>query len=557
MLNYQITVLHPKNGIQRDGTPYFSEHYVAGQWVRFYENVPKKMGGCTLTLYGDSTIIRTLYTIPQATSFYLYMGRNPVVGGSPVVPGNIQYSIITNDGVAGVPVDRTPTDPAFVPRLNTIWVFDTASFRYAPAPYSGASTNLLFANYISLDMESQEAGPIFVGGVNNPDMTPATSPLVPVYDKNMQLVEASGGILYCAPVIVAYGNNGNITWTGIGNDVTPFDPGSPTSPGTWDTTTDVLNLTNTKIVKAANTRGSGSPTMLLWSLNSLCRATLTQTNSGLQFVNTIVQDNISIIAPNSVVNYEQQFFWIGTDQFYVYNGIVQNLPNSMNNDWFFNNVNLAQTNKIWGVAVPRYKEIWWFYVRGSTATECNATIIYNIEQNIWYDNTIDPDDVFNIHNFTRSAGVQASGQYPFPIYADNTLINNPITPTNDTYPIWTHESGINRTIGDKKFAIPSTYTTPLIDLWSSQGSTSNLINNRRIVPDFLQTGVMSVELLTKTYPNDPTTAYGPFPFDKTTPFIDFNCQGALNSFTFASNVVDGDYQAGKILYFYQKGDTLK
>jgi hypothetical protein len=566
MLNYQISVLHPKTGIQRDGTFYFSERYVDGQWVRFYENVPKKMGGCKVTLFGDNTIIRSMYVIPQATSFYLYMGRSPTMGGVPIGPGSVTYSIISNEGVATAPIDRTPlvNPDVYIPNANWVWQFDTGSFNFPTE--DSPTTNLIFASFHPMDMQ-QTAGPlgptgpfpIFVGPVNNPDGSPATSPLQPIYDTNMQLVQASGGVLYCAPAIVAYGNNGQITWTGVNAGLPYLIPGSPSAMGSWDTGTNSLNITNTKIVAAANTRGAGAPTMLLWSLNSLSRATLTSVTTGTDtvttFVNSVVQDNISIIAANAVVNYQQQFFWQGTDQFYVYNGIVQSLPNTMNNTWFYSFVNTMATDTIWSVAVPRYKEIWWFYPRGS-ATESNACIIYNIEENIWYDNTI-TTNATGIYNFTRSAGVTASGQYPYPIYADNTLVNNPVTPSMDTYAVWTHEFKVDRVIGSNTFAIPSTFTTPFIDLWTTNDGASNLINNRRLVPDFIQEGVMSVIINTQTYPNSPFVSYGPYPFDSNTEFIDFNCQGGLNSYTFSSNVVGGDYQMGKVLYFYQKGDTLK
>ena len=565
MLNYQISVLHPKNGIQRDGTVYYSQAYTDGQWVRFYENVPKKIGGCKVTLFGDANIVRTLFSIPQATSFYLYMGRSP-----PTKPGNITYSIVTNDGTASVPIDRTPIDPVFVPNPDWNWQFDVGTFEYPVTgdPLVLTSTLLIFASWHPRDMQ-QTVGtfPIFVGPVNNPDGSPATSPLIPIYYMGgTELVQASGGILYCAPTIVAYGNNGQMTWTGTGSDM-----GTPTlipqgAMASWDPN-NTINVTNTKIVAAANTRGAGAPTILLWSLNSLSRATLTSSVGSpeplITFVNSVVQDNISIIAPNSVVNYQQQFFWQGTDQYYVYNGIVQTLPNTMNNTWFYAFVNTPQTDKIWGVAVPRYKEIWWFYPRkisadqpDDTTTECNACIIYNVEQNIWYDNTI-TTDISGIHNFTRSAGIAATGQYPFPIYADNTTVNNPTSPTMDTYPIWTHEMGVDRVIGANTFAIASNFTTPLIDLWTTNPGVSNLINNRRLVPDFAQLGLMGVTINTQMYPNSPIFSFGPYAFDSTTEFVDFNCQGALNSYTFTSNAVGGNYQMGKVLYFYQKGDTLK
>lgn len=557
MRNYIIGPLHSQNGIQRDGTEYASKSYIDGQWVRFYENSPKKMNGCVATSLGDQNIVRSLYVVPQSHGINLYMGRAPVNSGVPQQAGNVQYIAIDIHGLASAPVDRTPVT-AFTPNAQYVWNFDAGTFTVADEP-----TKLIFANPVINDVSSTELGSIYVGPINNVAIppnppTPATTPLEPIYNVNNELVQGCC-ILFCAPVLVAGDQNGNITWSPTNGKLIPAG-----GAGGWDNgpNGDVLSVANTKIVKMANTRGGGSPTILLWSLNSLSRATLQQVPTGTSgvtkasFVNTVVQDNVSIMSANSVVNYEQQFFWIGTDQFYVYNGIVQTLPNNMNNDWFFLRVNLDQRSKLFGVAVPRYKEIWWFYARDN-ATENNACIIYNLELNVWYDNTIDPTQPFNIYPFTRAAGVSATGNYPYPIYSDNTLVSDPINPANQTYPIWTHEKGLDRVISNQAFAINSYFTTHYIDLWSQDGTNTNLLINWRVAVDFLQEKGMTMQVNTKMYPKSANVNTGPFPFDDSTEYIDISSQGGMCSFEFGSNVVGGTYQMGKPLYFYGKGDVLK
>ena len=56
----------------------------------------------------------------------------------------------------------------------------------------------------------------------------------------------------------------------------------------------------------------------------------------------------------------------------------------MNQNYFFDNLNYAQREKIWVSKVPRFGEVWWFYPRGN-ATECTDAIIYNVRENTWYD----------------------------------------------------------------------------------------------------------------------------------------------------------------------------
>ncbi len=543
MRNYLIGVLSSKNGIQRDGTPYFSQSYIDGQWVRFYEDVPKKMGGVQLTSFGNRTIARSLFSYPNSVSgIDLYVGRDAISATR-----SIEYIPISLQGVASSPINRTPL--TLTPSGNpSIWNFDAGNYIY---PTLGDPlTNLIFAQRSVNDISSLEEGPIYVGPLED------NSPLVQVFYTTGQPVLASGGILYCAPCLIAYGNNGTIYWTGTREP--NFNPG-PT--GTWNPN-DSLTVANTKIVKVANTRGGGNPTILIWSLDSLNRATLVEnpdqstTAAPLIFINTTIQDKISIMSANSVVEYNQQFFWVGADQFYVYNGIVQSLSNTMNNEWFFQGINLKQRSKLFGVAVPRYKEIWWFYARGDSQ-ENNAAIIYNVELNVWYDNTINANSPSSLYPFTRAAGVSATGNYPFPIFSDNSLLSDPISPLSLTYPIWTHEIGNDLVIRDQSFPIDSYYTTHLMDLWTQDGANTNLLNSYRIAPDFLQEGSMSVTANNWLYPKSTPTAQGPYPFSPDTEFVDFASQGGLCAFTFRSNTVGGSYQSGKSLYFYEKGDVLK
>jgi hypothetical protein len=68
----------------------------------------------------------------------------------------------------------------------------------------------------------------------------------------------------------------------------------------------------------------------------------------------------------------------------MYNGVVKEIQNEFNQNYFFDNLNYAQREKVYVTKVPRFGEIWWFYPKGDS-TECNDAIIYNIRENCWYD----------------------------------------------------------------------------------------------------------------------------------------------------------------------------
>lgn len=521
MPKYFIDPIHSELGIQRDGTRYDSKNYIDGQWCRFYEGDPRKIGGYEVVDNGTTEIVRNLFTVPRPNRIDLYIGR----------ASTLSFLTINLDGIAGVEIDRTPTS-GFIPHNNNTWSFDLFTESTA-----GVTSSVIVAgiNHSVNDISSTFEGPIFTGEIG------AITPLVQILDTNSDPVVCSGGIIYIAPLLVAYGNDGLMRWS------------NESSIGTWRPLNDAdppyLIVANTKIVHAERTRGGDTPILLLWSLNSLVRATYvpstTTPAAPPTFTYSVIEDTISIISAGSVVKYNQMFFWIGTDQFYFYNGIVQKLPNIMNNDWFFDNVNLASRSKIWGMAVPRFKEIWWFYPRGD-ATECNAVIIYNIESQSWYDTLLN-----------RSAGVQTS-IFPYPIMADNNTIRSIVdNEFVDTYPIWIHEKGYDRVQNNNIYAIDSYFETHRFDLWSGDGSTTNFIRNRRIAPDFVQIGDMTATINGQTYPKSPVVSEGPYTFTPTTEKIDFATQAGIVSFKFRSNEAGGFYQGGKMLYFYDIGDTFK
>ena len=324
--------------------------------------------------------------------------------------------------------------------------------------------------------------------------------------------------------MVAYGNNGLLRWSAEG-DVT-----------SWPDANSVI-IDNTKIVNAYVSRGSASPQILCWTLNSLYVATYTQVGNENVFSHTPIEGNISILSANSIVQYDNQFFWIGIDRFYFFNGVIQTLKNSMSLDWFFDGVNLSARAKIWGMAIPRYNEIWWHYPKGRNQTECNATIIYNIELQTWYDSVIG-----------RSAGVQAS-IFPLPMMADSS-------PFFTLYPLWMHEFGTDQIYGANNLAIESHYETNMMTLFQENPNNNRLIRSRRIEPDFIMKGNMNISVNNRMFPRSQVITTGPYSFNNMTEKIDdIDSQGRLVSYVFSSNEVGGDYQAGNTILDYDIGDV--
>ena len=233
-------------------------------------------------------------------------------------------------------------------------------------------------------------------------------------------VSVSGGVVSLHPYVFVYGNNGLIKNCSAGETTDWISADA-----------NEVNVATGKIVKGLPVRGgSNSPSGLFWSLDSLIRVSYAPTNISTG-TTTLTQywryDTISsqssILSSQCVIEYDGIYYWIGVDRFLLYNGVVKEIPNPMNQNYFFDNLNYNERQKVWATKVPRFGEIWWFYPRGDS-TECNDAIIYNIRENTWY-------DAGSAQGARRSAGY-FSQVFAFPVAADWVARPSEVVTTADT-----------------------------------------------------------------------------------------------------------------------------
>jgi len=252
------------------------------------------------------------------------------------------------------------------------------------------------------------------------------------------------------------------------------------------------------------------------------------------------------LSSQCVIEYDGIFYWCGTDRFLSYNGVVQEVPNNQNNNYFFDNLNYAQRQKVWVSKVPRWGEIWWFFPSGDS-TECNDAIIYNVRDKNWY-------DAGKALGARRSAGV-FSEVFQRPIWGGNEKN------TTGSYTLWQHEKGTNSVYTNFVNAIESYIETNVIGsqaglIGSTQQSAENLWTRiERIEPDFIQSGEMQVVITGKSYAEDVDDPADPYPFDGTTLKIDMKEQRREMRLRFISNTQNGDYFMGRILLSLDNGDV--
>jgi hypothetical protein len=364
----------------------------------------------------------------------------------------------------------------------------------------------------------------------------ASGSVVLTFDNN---ISVSGGIVMLFPYLFTYGNNGFIGNCAAGdfNNWTSADSNRN-------------NVSSTKVVKGLPIRGgTTSPAGLFWTLDSVVRVTYAPTQVGnqtLYWKYDLITQQSSILSSQCVIEYDGIFYWIGSDRFLMYNGVVQEVENKQNNNYFFDNLNYRQRQKVWVSKVPRWGEIWWFFPSGDSE-ECNDAIIYNVREKCWY-------DAGQALGARRSAGVFTE-VFRRPIWAGN------VENTAGEYTLWQHETGTNEVYTNQVNAIDSFFETNII------GSRMGLVGSieqpgdnvwtrcERVEPDFVQTGEMTLVVTGKSYAEDIDDPSEPYPYDPTTLKVDMKEQRREMRMKFRSNTQNGNYFMGRVLLSIDTGDV--
>ena len=407
---------------------------------------------------------------------------------------------------------------ALVSSAYNQWMFQTS--------YDASTTYNSIIAHVAPNLQcvcNDTGGQIFYGDVLG------TAPL-----KSISLpadANATGGIVSLHPYLFYYGTSGLIGWS---------KPGEPTDLTDFGAGAGLARVWGQKIVKGLPLRaGSGSaPAGIFWAFDAVIRATFTGGASVFQF--DVVATDTSILSPACVLDYDGVFFWAGVDRFLMFNGVVREVPNQMNLNYFFDGLNKAAQNKVFAFKVSRYGEIWWCYPRGE-ATECTHAVIYNVRENTWYDT--------ELPNAGRSAG-QFNNSFAAPVVTGTVG-------DVDGYKVWVQEQLTDEYDGPNIFPIRSYFETA--DLSRLVTGENEYLRITTIEPDFVQSGPMTVQVTGRANARAPevySTTFT-FPESASTPheqIVMLKEQRRELRVRFESNEVYGDYQMGQIIGHMTTGD---
>ena len=601
----KVISLQIKPGIQRDGTLFDAPSYVDGRWVRFQRGRPRKMKGYRGIFLNASGISRGMIMNSENGLNYIYSGTNNAlqmwttdnnngVGTGPyniafgggaltlsgLVPGTLYtngtYTAVSLTGgtgsgakativVSGAVVSSVTLTTAgtgytvgdvlsataasiggtgsgftinvatvitsFTANNNNLWQFDIGY-------YVGGGLSYLIAhpgqNLTNIDNTVDT--PVLYGDFPGGTMASLTDSQGST--PSGATIEVSGGCVLLHPYLFVYGNNGLIKNSSAGNF---FDWNSADANET--------NVSTGKIIKGLPVRGgTTAPSGLFWSTDSLIRVSYTPTTVGISTLYwryDIISSQSSIMSSNCVIEYDGIYYWVGVDRFLMYNGVVTETPNPMNFNYFFDNVNYEQRQKVWASKVPRWGEIWWFFPSGDS-TECNDAVVFNVREQIWY-------DAGTALGARRSAGV-FSEVFRRPIWAGNE------ENTTSSYTLWQHETGTDEIYLSNQNAIQSYFETNRIG-WITGGpgadeptGPNRWIHLERVEPNFNQAEDMAMYITGPSYAQGPDDLSDPYVFAPDTLKIDLREQRREMRLKFESNTVRGDYEMGQIILSADFGD---
>ena len=94
-----------------------------------------------------------------------------------------------------------------------------------------------------------------------------------------------------------------------------------------------------------------------------------------------ISENTTIMSPICAKAVDDTIFWMGFDDFYMYNGTVQKLPCSVK-QYVFNDFNALQREKVFAGLNSSFNEVWWFYCSSASDT-VDKYVVYNYLEEAW------------------------------------------------------------------------------------------------------------------------------------------------------------------------------
>jgi len=189
-----------------------------------------------------------------------------------------------------------------------------------------------------------------------------------------------------------------------------------------------------------------------------------------------ISENTTIRGPLAAIAVEDNVFWMGKREFYVYGGTVQRIPCSVR-DYVFSDFNDNQAEKVTAGVNTLFGEVWWFYP-SANSDENDRYVVYNYQQQLWYYGTL-----------SRSA------------WLDQGIRESPVASGPNNY-LYRHENGFDNGETDPASGITAYVESSQVDI----GEGDRFAFIRRLIPDVTfrdstaSTPSLTMTLKTRNFP---------------------------------------------------------
>jgi hypothetical protein len=193
-----------------------------------------------------------------------------------------------------------------------------------------------------------------------------------------------------------------------------------------------------------------------------------------------VSSSVSLMSPNAMVAVGDAVFWMGKNEFYVYDGAVVQIPCDVK-EYVFSGLNIQQQLKVYAGHSSSFSEVWWFYP-SSNSQENDSYVVYNYEQKVWYYGTM-----------SRTA------------WQDRNVLSFPTAVSPDGY-VYYQENGLDDGSINPPVALAPYIESSVVDI----GDGDQFMFATRIIPDLTfrnSTNVAPTATLTLKARNFPGGAY--------------------------------------------------
>lgn len=232
----------------------------------------------------------------------------------------------------------------------------------------------------------------------------------------------------------------------------------------------------------------------------------------LEYGSKVIGGKSTVAGPNAAVEVGGVVMWMGSEDFYVYDGVVRVLPCDVRNH-VFGDFNDFQSDNVFAAVNRDFTEVWWFYP-SSGSEENDRYVIYNYAERNWSFGTLERT-CFHDRSFVfrKPYGTDAAGT------------------------IFKHEEGFD---GDGA-AIGWHLETSDMEI----GSGDKMAQVKRVIPDMLeQNGDIDLTLKVRQYPQSTQRSKGPYTLAHDSDTVAVRARGRQVAFRFSQDITGARFRLG-------------